>query len=249
MPGRRRARGAGGRAGGEPVGVRRRPAGVAGGVVTLSAVAVAAVLAGVFAFTDELRHPLPGDGHLINPELADDPRDEVECPEPDALGGGAGDEPATVSSGDLLRCPTAYDGRLVRYEGEAVGEVLERGDHAWVQLNDDVYSERAPLPQQSSYAGGNSGISARVPPGQADDIELTGGPRVRGDIVAVVGRFHRALPGSAEAMAIAAQRVQRIAAGEPIDQPVLADRRIAALALAALAIAMVATERIVTRRR
>lgn len=230
-------------------GVRRRPAGVAGRRVTLSAVAVAVVLVGVFAFADELRHPLPGDGELINPEFASDPRDDVECPQVARPGERQDVEPLEVSSEELLSCPGSYDGRLVRYEGEAVGEVLERGDHAWVQLNDDVYSEAAPLPQRTDYAGGNSGIAARLPAGGADAIRRTGGPHVRGDVVSVVGRFHRAMPTSAEAAVIDARRVQRVAAGEPIAAPVLTDRRVAAITLAVLAVAMVLGERVVARRR
>lgn len=237
----------------EPVGVRRRPAGVAGRVVTLSAVAVAVVLVGVFAFAGELRHPLPGEGELVDPDLASDPRDDVECPEPDAVGEDgspeATDEPVTVASDDLLLCPRTYDGRVVRYEGEAVGEVLERSDHAWVQLNDDAYSQTASLPRRPAHAGGNVGVGVRLPRDEADAIERVGGPSWRGDVLAVQGVFHRAMPDSADAMAIDARQVQRLTPSEPIDRPVLADRRIAAIALAMLAAAMVVAERVVTRRR
>lgn len=237
------------------VGLQRRPAGVRRRVVSASALVVVAVLAGVFAFANELRHPWIDDGELADAAVIGDPRDEVACPDSNELGEEAGDgprlpdEPLDVDSGDLLACPRTYDGELVRYVGEPVGEVLQRRGRAWVQLNDDVYSQTAPLPLRGDFAGINSGIGARLPANGAAAIDHVGGPRRRGDLIAVEGRFHRALPTTADTMAIDARRVQQLRPGEPIEHGVLADRRLAAITLGVLAVAMVFGERLVARRR
>lgn len=233
----------------------RRPAGVRRRVVSASAVVVVVVLVGVFAFANELRHPLTDDGELADADVIGDPRGEASCPVPDEPGRevdpgpAVSGEPLTVSSNDLLSCPRAYDGKLVRYTGEPVGEVLERGDHAWVQLNDGAYSQTAPLPLRPDFAGSNAGIGARLPEDGVEEITHVGGPRRRGDIVAVEGRFHRALPDTADTMAIDADRVQRLRSGERIEHRVLPDRRLAGITLGGLAAAMVLAERLVARRR
>lgn len=236
-------------------GVQRRRAGVRRRVVTATTVVVVMLLAGVFAFADQLRHPSSGDGRLAGPEVTGDPRDELDCPDfgdPDEPEGELvpGVVAVEVSSTDLLNCPDAYDGRLVRYTGEAVGELLRRRTHAWVQLNDDVYSTPGgTLPQRDDYAGANSGIGARLPRDAAEEITTVGGPHRHGDTVTVEGRFHRSMPATADAMAIEAEQVERVATGEPVRDPLLSDRRLVALALAVLAAVMVAGERMVARRR
>lgn len=236
-------------------GLARRPAGVRRRVVSASAVVVVAVLAGVFAFANELRHPLTDDGQLAEPEVIGDPREQAACSEPDDVGPdaetapAASDEPVEVSSGALLACPRTYDGKLVRYVGEPVGEVLQRGSHAWVHLNDDVYSQTAPLPRRPDFAGNNSGIGVRLPANGAAAIDHVGGPSHRGDRIVVEGRFHRTLSATADTMAIDAQRVRQLRPGGPIERRVLADRQLAAAALGVLAVAMVLGERLVARRR
>ena len=41
-----------------------------------------------------------------------------------------------VSSADLIEQAPLYDGRTVVFEGEAVGDLLVRGDHAWINVSD-----------------------------------------------------------------------------------------------------------------
>lgn len=236
-------------------GLRRRPAGVRRRVVSASALVIVAVLIGVFAFANELRHPLTDAGELADPDVIGDPRDEIVCPDPDDLAADTGSgppgsgSPPQVSSDELLDCPRAYDGRVVRYRGEPVGEVLPRGDHAWVQLNDGVYAQTNPLPLRRDFAGSNSGVGVRLPAGGVGEIVHVGGPQRHGDLIEVEGRFHRVLPDTADTMAIDADRVQRVRGGEPIERRVLPDRQLAAITLGVLAVAMVLGERLVARRR
>ncbi|MDI6873216.1 hypothetical protein [Candidatus Solincola sp.] len=56
-----------------------------------------------------------------------------------ALGG----VPEEVNSGTLLQEWERYDGQEVVFRGEVVGDVMVRGEHAWVTVNDDHYSLNA----------------------------------------------------------------------------------------------------------
>ncbi len=232
---------------------RRRP--VRRWRVLAGAAMALAALAAIIALAETLRHPLPSGGPVVaeRPEdPAADPRTEVVCPEPapreDAGRDGpaltAEPEPVTVTSTELYDCPASWDGRLIAYEGEAIGGVLTRGDGAWVQVNDDVYAEAAgPLPAHRDYRGGNSGIGVFVPPTLAEEIDAVGGPQQRGDRIAVEGRFHRVDATSGEVAIIRAEHGAVVAGGEPFVDERLPDRERAAALLAALALALVAAER------
>jgi hypothetical protein len=207
--------------------------------------------------TDLLRHP-PTGGEPALSEVDADPRMEVACPgrtEPGQEGRdeGAGDlggPVEAVTSNELFDCPDAWDGRTVRYLGEAVGAVLDRGSTAWVHLNDDVYAgEVGPLPAHRDYQGGNGGIGVRIPGPAAEEIRWVGSGRAHGDLIEVVGVFHRVHPQSREPAVIIASTARVLEPGRPFTDPVLPDRALAAVVLGAIALVLVAAERIVSRRR
>ncbi|MFO8076072.1 MAG: hypothetical protein ACQETV_08875 [Actinomycetota bacterium] len=222
----------------------------------LAGAAVALVaLTGIVGLAETLRHPLPSGGPVVAERPGDpaaDPRTEVACPEPTPGGDGGRDgpaltprpEPVAVTSTELYDCPQAWDGRLVAYEGEVVGGVLERADGAWAQVNDDVYAGAAgPLPAHREYRGANSGVGVLVPPALAAEIAAVGGPRQRGDRLAVEGRFHRVDAASGEVAVIRAERGEVVATGQPLVEVRLPDRERVAALLGALALALVAAER------
>ena len=215
--------------------------------IVVTALATTAVLLWALGL---LRHPDPG-GPVPDLELTD-PRVEVECPgaatregvERSDATSSADLPPVEVTSGSLLDCPDHYDGRLVVFRGEVVGEPLGRGGQRWLQVNDDVYSgDVGPLPSHRFYLGGNSGIGVRVPAGQLARITWLGGPTARGDRIEVLGTFRRYDPASTELAIIAADRIQVLEAGGPLDRPAPTDRRLVAYALVLLAAALVALER------
>ena len=47
-----------------------------------------------------------------------------------------------VASEALIENAPVWDGRIVSFAGEAVGEAMIRGDHAWLHVNDDDYQAR-----------------------------------------------------------------------------------------------------------
>jgi hypothetical protein len=128
--------------------------------------------------------------------------------------------------------------------------VLRRGEVAWVHLNDDVYAgDVGPLPAHRDYQGGNGGIGVRIPADLAEEIDWVGSGRARGDVLEVVGTFHRVHAESREPAVIVATGGRVVRRGEPFTDPILPDRAVAAGVLSALALLLVGAERVVARRR
>lgn len=215
-----------------------------GGLVIV--VAAAAVVAGAEA----LLRPVDRLPALESPA---EPAAEVVCPPPRETRPlprpAPPAAPVGVSSGELIDCPGAYDGRTVIYEGEVVRAVLRRGERAWVQLNDDVYGLRiGPLPAHRATMGGNSGMPVSIPADDADRITYVGDARAQGDRLRVEGTFHRADPSDAGGPTIQADHVEVTAPGQPVHQPITPPRVVVALLLAATALGMVRTARRATGR-
>jgi hypothetical protein len=224
--------------------------------VLLGALALFGTLAGVIALSELLRHPPADIDAAIAPD-AGDIRDEVVCPRvppeedpaPEALDGHRDAGPVVdVTSEDLYDCPAVYEGRLVRYEGEVVGALMHRGDGAWTQLNDDLYAgELGPLPTHRGYQGANAGVGVFLPSGLTEEVQTVGGPRARGDVLVVVGIFHRVDPDSREVAIIRADTVAIAGRGQPVDHAPLRDRQITGILLALAAAGLTTAHRIATR--
>ncbi|MEG0753777.1 MAG: hypothetical protein RR461_08100 [Angelakisella sp.] len=80
-----------------------------------------------------------------------------------------------VSSTELIDRAKEYDGQTVVYSGEAVGNILQRGDFAWVALFD-----------------GQNAIGCYAPAADTAAIRFCGRYGIRGDTVSLTGVFHRA---------------------------------------------------------
>lgn len=104
----------------------------------------------------------------------------------------------TLSSLELINNAKQYDGKTVTYQGEAVGDIMIRGDHTWVNLND-------------GYAA--IGVWARKT--DLKDIVYLGGYRTKGDIIEVIGIFNRSCPEHGGDLDIHAQEIKKILSGEP----------------------------------
>lgn len=226
---------------------------VSRGRVAVFGLAAIAVVVGLVAGLEQLRHPHPVGGPVENTltEPGGDPRIPVRCPEPPPRE----DEPAEdteesppeppagpVTSSELYDCPTNFDGRVVRYRGEAVGAILRRADGAWLQLNDDVYAgDAGPLPAHRDFRGGNAGVGVFVPHDVADQIVWVGGPRARGDILEVVGRFYR-VDASSEVAVIHVTTGEVVENGFGRTEEPLVGRQVAALSAALVAMALLTVQ-------
>jgi hypothetical protein len=205
----------------------------------LALLALGAVLAAVtMASIDLLRHVDEGVELEVDAGV-DDPRDPIDCSGFEPREGDREEPldaqqlpPVTVGSGDVLDCPQLFDGRRVVFTGEAVGQILGRGDRRWVQVNDDIYADEAgPLPAHRFYAGGNSGLGVSAAPEHLAEVRVLGGPRAHGDLVEVHGTFHRVDPASGEMAIIAAERIEVLRPGRPLEQAGLRDRQVVAYLL------------------
>ena len=101
----------------------------------------------------------------------------------------AQDEAVEVTTNDLFEDWEEYDGKEVILIGEAVGDVMDRGDHAWVTVNDDFYSREA-LHETGALVGQNSGIGVWLPTQEAEKINRLGRYGSMGDLVEVCGIFY-----------------------------------------------------------
>ena len=80
-----------------------------------------------------------------------------------------------VGSNDLIDHAKDYDNQTIVYEGEVLGDILNRGDHAWLAVFD-----------------GSNTIGVFVTAEQAKQITVIGGYGKHGDTVRIEGVFHRA---------------------------------------------------------
>lgn len=102
----------------------------------------------------------------------------------------------TVGSRDLIERGRDYDGKAIWYEGEAIGDPMVRGDHAWVNFLDSNAALGAWLPKE---------LQAR--------IGSYGSYRGKGDIVRVRGIFHRACPDHGGDMDIHVEALEFVSRG------------------------------------
>lgn len=108
----------------------------------------------------------------------------------------------SVSSHELINKAKEYDGWTVIYSGEVIGDVMKRGNFAWVNVND----------------GENAiGVWAQSP--MVKDITYTGSYRHIGDTIEVTGIFHRACPEHGGDLDIHALEIRKIAAGRYTPEP------------------------------
>jgi hypothetical protein len=81
---------------------------------------------------------------------------------------------STVAINHLVEKSTEYDGQTVNVQGEAIGEVIERGEYAWVNLGD----------------GGNA-IGIWMTLENAEKIQYFGDYKNVGDTLLITGIFTR----------------------------------------------------------
>lgn len=127
-----------------------------------------------------------------------------------------------VSSTDLINNASALDGQTIVYTGEVIGDIMQRGDHTWLNLSD-----------------GNNAIGIWVATDQMGTITVAGRYGQVGDTVQVTGVFHRACRDHGGDMDIHAVQLQRITQGHTVAHPVSAVRVIFAVATAGVGIGIV----------
>lgn len=119
-----------------------------------------------------------------------------------------------ISSTELINNAKQYDGKIVVYEGEAIGDVMMRGDFAWVNLND-----------------GKGAIGIWMTKDLAKNIQYTGSYKTRGDWIEVTGVFQRACMQHGGDLDIHAQMIRKINSGRVLTEHLNLSKRNLALTL------------------
>lgn len=104
----------------------------------------------------------------------------------------------SISSTELINNAKQYDGKTVVYAGEVIGDVMRRGDFAWININD-----------------GKSALGIWINYSLVKDIVYTGSYKSRGDIVEITGIFQRACPQHGGDLDIHAQAIRKMSSGMP----------------------------------
>lgn len=138
------------------------------------------------------------------------------------------------TSAQLVEEPGSFDGTVIEFTGEVVGEVMDRPGGAWVHLNDDAYMERN-VEEGAELGGYNSGQAVWVPGDLAAAITRAGDYHNQGDIVRVTGVFNAACPEHGGDMDIHAQGLVVVTPGHAVVDPVAPWKPILALILSVLA--------------
>ncbi len=107
----------------------------------------------------------------------------------------------SVSSAELINNAKLYDGKVVVFAGEAVGDVMARGKFAWVNIND-----------------GNNAIGIWIDGSLAKDIIYTGSYKSKGDWLEVSGIFNRACLQHGGDLDIHAQAMRKINNGRVLTE-------------------------------
>jgi len=108
-----------------------------------------------------------------------------------------------ISSAELISNAKKYDGKQVGYRGEIIGEVMKRGDFAWVNLHD-----------------GENAIGIWVPFVLTKNIIYTGSYKAKGDIFEVFGVFNRACPEHGGDLDIHAEVFNKIESGMIVSEEI-----------------------------
>ncbi len=109
----------------------------------------------------------------------------------------------TSTSLDLLNNAKQYDGKTISYKGEVIGDVMIRGDHTWLHVND-----------------GTIAIGIWAPKTMVQDILYVGNYHTKGDIVEVSGTFHRSCLEHGGDLDIHASEIKKITLGSSLIQPI-----------------------------
>lgn len=119
---------------------------------------------------------------------------------------------------DLVERAKELDGHAVTVTGEVIGDVMRRGDHGWVNIND-----------------GTNAIGIWMPAELLRSVAFAGRYGVRGDRIQVTGTFYRLDLANGGDLDIHAQTLAVIEPGGAVPIPVRRDRVIWAVAQSALA--------------
>lgn len=138
-----------------------------------------------------------------------------------------------VTSTQLIEQNKNWNGKTVTFRGEVIGDILKRGEFAWLQINDDEYQSWS-VEEGRKLSGYNAGQSAWVPSYLVKGITYLGGYTASGDKIEVTGIFNNACAEHGGDMDIHAASLIVLGRGHPIEHRFDWTKALAALGLLAV---------------
>ena len=121
------------------------------------------------------------------------------------------------TSEELIKNYRLYEGKPVVFSGEVIGDVMLRGDHAWVNVND-----------------GLNAIGVWMPSELARQIQSSGSYKSKGDFVEVTGIFNHSCSQHGGDLDIHAQALRRLNPGSIVRERLNPGKRDLAVILGAI---------------
>ena len=150
----------------------------------------------------------------------------------------------TVSVVKLVDNMQRYDGKEVTIRGEAIGDIMVRGAHAWITVNDDPFSLNRSIEEGGELIGmSNAGIGVWLQAEGTRDINVLGGYKNKGAMVRVTGTFNRACTEHGGDTDIHATRLVVLKEGHPFEHPFAWGKFLALVVLVLAAAALWAWKR------
>ena len=128
----------------------------------------------------------------------------------------------TIKINDLVERATSLNNKEVVVQGEVIGEALERGEYAWININDKT-----------------NAIGIWVKKSDIDQIQCYGDYKHQGDTVKVVGTFHRACSEHGGDVDIHCTEIDIVEAGYVIKEQISVHKIIVATALILISLIMI----------
>lgn len=107
------------------------------------------------------------------------------------------------SINELIDNSLSVDQKTVRIQAEAIGEVLERGEYSWINVND-----------------GTNAIGIWLPSAETIEIKNFGSYFMKGDTLEIVGVFYRTCEEHGGEMDIHTQSITIVKSGSEIEHPI-----------------------------
>lgn len=120
----------------------------------------------------------------------------------------------SFSSNELINNAKQYDAKVVVYQGELIGDIMLRGEFAWLNISD-----------------GNTAIGIWVEKQLLKEISVAGSYKSKGDWVEVVGIFQRVCKEHGGDLDIHAQSLRKIYSGRQLNERLNTAKRDLALTL------------------
>ncbi len=137
-----------------------------------------------------------------------------------------------VSLEELINNAEEYDGKTLTFKGEVIGDIMIRGESAWLNVHDET-----------------GAIGVFCPKELVGEIEYQGSYKFRGDVISVKGIFHRFCSEHGGDTDIHAEKITIIEKGEETPHPLDPLKVKASIVLAAIAFALAALHLVVRRFR